>query len=1203
MNGSILIGLINNAALLLSLGLVYDLLSGGHQEKHSLPNRILSGVIVGCMAIVLMGTPVKWEAGIIFDTRTIVMGLTGLFFGIIPTLVAMAISCAYRLTLGGGGAYMGVATILSAGCIGLVWRQCRSTGTKEMTSLELYVFGGVVHVVMILCIFLLPHEAIQKTFNSIALPVLLIYPICTALLGKLLAGRQRKCLLEGELRESAARYNSLAEHSQTITWEIDTDGLYTYVSPVVESVLGYHPDELIGKMHFFDIHPEEVRERFKEAAFRTLNTKVEFKDVINSVQSKDGMIVYMSSNGVPILSENGTLLGYRGADRDVTDRKETEERFQQIFNKSPDAYMIMEMGSGTIVDCNQAAEEMLRSTRDRIIGKTPDQVSPRFQPGGELSSDTASTRIEYAVHQGKHRFEWVLQRLDGTDFWADITISVMTLDRRQVLMVAVRDISDRKKVEGELLQAKEMAESANRAKSDFLANISHEIRTPMNGIIGMAFLALKTSLDSKQRDYITKISLSAESLLSIINDLLDFSKIEAGKLGFEAIDFSLSDVFDQVGDLIAMKSDEKGLEVMFSISPEIPHVLVGDPIRLGQILNNLVNNAVKFTERGEVVVSVVPVSLVHEGMISLYFEVRDTGIGMSEEQIERIFTAFTQADSSTTRKYGGTGLGLTIVKHLVEMKGSTLQVESKPGSGSCFSFTVSFPVSPSQLTDLSAFAAKIKGMRVLIVDDSHISRDILSSMLQFHGLRVTSVDSGEAALEVLKQSQAGDPYHFILLDYCMPGLNGIETAEKIRDLYGSAERNEAVIIMVTAHSVDAMYQGIENHGIRAFLTKPVTPMSLLKSMAKVLAHNETDLCDTGARSAITRGLQHLSGSRVLVVEDNSINQQILCELLEHAGMKTELADNGEEAVVMVTETASLFDAILMDIQMPVMDGHEATRIIRQTKSAEELPIIAITAHAMKDEQERCLASGMNGHISKPVDPDELYATLIQWVKRAENNDTTAITTKDKSESLPATLPGINVTKTLARLGGNREFIRSIILEFCSQNQTTIAAIRHAVEQRDMSQLLSLAHSLKGISGNIGAEALSACTLEFEKAVKDGNTSILSELLDAMEQKMAEVFAAAAIIENSSVSQQTTENVTAVEIHDMIALERNIRELYEQLGSNKVSSAKTFTLLQPCLPKTEVCSELEKHIAAFDFKRAQESLAKMAESFCITIGER
>jgi two-component system sensor histidine kinase/response regulator len=677
------------------------------------------------------------------------------------------------------------------------------------------------------------------------------------------------------------------------------------------------------------------------------------------------------------------------------------------------------------------------------------------------------------------------RRKDGSLVPVDIGLSPLPgRDGADIqVAVSIRDITERKEAEVALKAAKLKAEEATRMKSMFLANMSHEIRTPMNAIIGLSHLALKTTLTAKQRDYISKVHNAGTSLLAIINDILDYSKVEAGRLDIETTEFRLDDVISSVTTVTGQKAADKGLELLAHVAPGIPQVLLGDPHRLGQILTNLVNNAVKFTERGEIVVSAALLQQTGE-KCQLKFTVRDTGIGMTREQAAKLFQPFTQADMSTTRKYGGTGLGLTVSRRLVELMGGQIWLDSEPGVGTTFTFTVWLGVG-EQKGSGKVVPERLGKMRALIVDDNAGAREIIDDLLKGVVAQRDAVASGPEAIAAIKQADDTAPYDVVFMDWHMPGMDGLQAARTLKS--DASLKRQPSIVMVTAFGREEVREEAERLELDGFLVKPVTRSMLVDSLVNVFA----DAGDQAAAvaSATAQGVS-LAGLRILLAEDNDINQQIAVELLEGVGAKVDVVANGQEAVdkLFGGPIPPPYDVVLMDLQMPVMDGHQATAKIRADTHFNDLPIFAMTAHATMEERDLCLATGMSGHIAKPIDPALLFDTLGKVARRSTEPARTDASTRNGAGSattaeFPA-LDGLDSADGLRRVGGNHKLYMKLLREFASQQADAVEQVRAALARNDHESATRVAHTLKGVAGSLGAGPVQTAAAAVEKLLRD-----------------------------------------------------------------------------------------------------------------------
>ncbi len=870
---------------------------------------------------------------------------------------------------------------------------------------------------------------------------------------------------------------------------------------------------------------------------------------------------WLLADSTPQLEEDGSTT-YNGYWLDITMRRETQARFAAVFEHAAAGYLFFDAKRG-ITHCN-AATLALFGTNDaqRVLGRIPwfPGLSTDQQADGRPSRQRALDDMRRHTRAGDrvHSFEWRFQRLDGTPFDADVSVIALEWQGTPQFCAIVQDITLRKATEAAMQAARAAAEAASQTKSSFLANMSHELRTPMNAIIGMTHLALEDGLPDKQRDYIEKAHGSARNLLQILNDILDVSKIEAGQLDLERIDFELESVIGDMADVLGMKADEKGLELLFTASPDLPRRMVGDPSRLRQVLVNLGGNAIKFTDRGEVTVGMelVPPAAGNgvgtEDTIELHGWVRDTGVGMSEEDLTRLFQPFVQGDSSTTRRFGGTGLGLVISRQLVERMGGKLWVESKPGKGSTFHFTARLGRSTPRAPARAWMANELRGRRALLVDDNAAALDVLGDMLSTLGIAVDRATNGEDALALFERNASR--YTWCLLDWKMPGMDGVELARRIL-AHGPQTRAPTqapgqmpnhmpaqglvhpCILLVTAFARDEALRASAQLPLSGVLHKPITPSSLHDCLVQARRAEPALASPLPAPTRRPSGAPRiddavrlrLTGAHILLVEDHPLNQQLACELLRRAGMNVTVANDGSEALQKL-EHEGPFDGVLMDCQMPVMDGYTATRALRADPKWRTLPVIAMTASALVEDRERALASGMNAHITKPIHVDLMLRTMAEWIGsgpagQAEPNEpaeqktsaaefaAAALSVRSPPGPPPGltlgSTPGLTAVDTAAGLAycmGNQELYLRLLQGFRTEQSAFAVQLVAELDAGKRDAAVRRVHNLKGLAGTIGAHRLSALASTFHRVVLAGDSvnESLAELVDELDVVLREL---------------------------------------------------------------------------------------------------
>ena len=786
--------------------------------------------------------------------------------------------------------------------------------------------------------------------------------------------------------------------------------------------------------------------------------------------------------------------------------RESEATYRGIFENALEGIFRLDR-SGGLHDANPALARLMGyATPAELMAAVNDNNGRADAPPGHrplFTPEQIAAQFAALARDGEIAgMELQLTRIDGSPIWvqlnarqhgsadpdgggpagfdgliSDITSRKQALEdlrsHRDHLEEAVRERTS------QLVDATKRAEVANQAKSEFLANMSHEIRTPMNAILGMSHLALETDLTPQQRNYVQKVHRSAESLLGIINDILDFSKIEAGKLDMELIPFDLGNVMDDLANLVGMNAEEKGLELLFVEPPQLPKALMGDPSRLRQVLLNLGNNAVKFTERGEVVVA-IDVAERDDRSVLLRFEVRDTGIGMNAEQQQRLFQPFSQADASTNRRYGGTGLGLAISQHLVRLMGGELEVDSALGRGSVFHFGMRFGLQTGPAAQSHALHLEdLRGTRVLIVDDNASAREVLADMSSALGLKADTAANGPDALRLVALADAGDaPYELVLLDWKMPGMDGVECA-RLLGLRQPQRHPAPTVLMLTAFSRDEVVRHLveQKLSVGALLTKPVTPSTLFDACSTALGRVARHPTRVDRREEALLGHRAtLSGARILLVEDNPFNREVALEILKRAGIVVTVACDGREALEVLERLS--FDAVLMDCQMPVLDGYEATRALRQRPQLRDLPVIAMTANAMVGDREKVLAAGMNDHIAKPIRFDDMFATLARWVHPAAAASSAGGGVANADPL--AALSGIDTRAGRAGMMGDDALYRRLLCRFRDGQIDFQARFDAARAVGDIAAATRMAHDLKSMAAALGVHEVQEAAAALEQ---------------------------------------------------------------------------------------------------------------------------
>jgi PAS domain S-box-containing protein len=987
-----------------------------------------------------------------------------------------------------------------------------------------------------------------------------------------------------------------------------TDGILTIddrqriirFNPACEELWGYGEEEVLGK-EITMLIPEYARENHLDNVHRFRDSQITGQYMedrgLRLFGLTKGGVVFSAEVGIAMSELDGEKY-YSAFIKDITQREKAELEIMQAKKTADDALDELEnvssvilrwLPDATITSMNTYGMSLFGYSEEELIGKS---LIGTIVRDIKVARAGITDLVQNIVLKPEDFYSLEGQncKSSGDELWmAWSNNPILNNDGSLKEILAIgHDITERKMLEAELEEAMNTANAATKAKGDFLANMSHEIRTPMNAVIGLSDLCLRTDLSDKQHDYLSKIHGSAEGLLGIINDILDFSKIEAGRLDIESIEFEIDQVLENLATVANVKTQEKGLELLFRRDPHVPTVLIGDPLRLGQVLINLTNNAVKFTEKGDIFVEINLREKTDESVM-LEFSVHDTGIGMTKEQMGKLFQSFSQADTSTTRKYGGTGLGLAISKQLVELMDGEITVDSEPGIGSTFSFNAKLGISENAVEKTFDTVPNLQHLHAVVVDDNPTAREILTTYLESFTFTVDEAPNADALFVLMNETSK--PYDLILMDFLMPGIKGLEAAQKIKTEM-SLDVDPHIILVSAFSAGDVMSKPGSEH-IDQFLSKPVSPSNLFDAiMGAFGVEVEGSKRKLGGSQFDIDTLRPVQGAQILLVEDNELNQQVASEILELSGFYVDIANHGQEALDMLKIKS--YDCLLMDVQMPVMDGFTATEKIRENTAYADLPILAMTANATLEDRDRSLAAGMNEHIAKPIRPQILFEALLKWIPHAERTLPDTLQSADSIQDHPELpeLPGIDTKDGLERMGGNVGSYIKLLNKFAENQADAISNITGAVDSGDQEAAIRHAHTLKGVSGNVGANGLQELAGRLESSYIDSLDAEVTPLLEEIETELTRIIG---LIDGISGLQPSSEPTESKDLPE--DLMEDLQGLIDKLEEYDSSAEDVlFEILKKVegTPVHGMLTIIMKKIGQYDLEGAAEELQPLIE---------